>query len=786
MTLMQSARALSTGDPYRVLQLQPGAPRELIEEGYWLLIGLLRSRPYTREIRAQIVALNNAYSRLSDEEARKAQNRNGTPGSAVALPLWSSDGHSNGERGKSVDYHFLLRIAHGAEPEIVDLAYRIMASRLELNGSDDELVAEQLRIAWRILRDPDQRDAHEAGLRLDGTPPHANGHHTATNGVASVAEPFKRTPESDTVQLSLWPPGGDHGDAPEPQTRWTTPHPAPDLPANYVRLVEKYEATGGLPREVLAQRMILPLQQPNGTRIFAVSSPEDVDRTRRLLAREGIEAEVTFRDRAEVQRGLVDLLMQQDQYDIVFEHADRAPQLSARRLITRPQIAAGAALLVAIIASFLVAPVTAAIALIGIATLVHLVCAGFKCMLTFRALSEPCEIPIHSDDIARLDVTRLPVYSVLLPLYREPEVVLQLVDAIARLDYPADKLDVKLLLEADDVATQAVVAQLELPRYFQVLIVPPDGPRGKPKACNYGLAHARGDYVVLYDAEDRPEADQLKKAIVAFDSAGPLVSCLQAKLNYYNPDQNLLTKWFTIEYSTWFDLYLPALNRIRAPIALGGTSNHFRIDVLRRVGGWDPFNVTEDADLGIRLARYQFYTGVIDSVTYEEANSRLGNWIRQRSRWIKGYILTWLVHMRDPALLYRQLGAAGFLAFQAMVFGTFFSYFVNPIFWGLVVVWYATHSAGIETLFPTPLLYVSTAALFLGNFIFVFTGVAGCLRRDYFYGVKYALFSPIYWLLMSVAAWKALYQLFSNPYYWEKTQHGLAPASARGGSSGAH
>jgi cellulose synthase/poly-beta-1,6-N-acetylglucosamine synthase-like glycosyltransferase len=303
--------------------------------------------------------------------------------------------------------------------------------------------------------------------------------------------------------------------------------------------------------------------------------------------------------------------------------------------------------------------------------------------------------------------------------------------------------------------------------------VPQGLPKGKPKACNYGLIQARGEYVVIFDAEDIPEPDQLKKAIVAFQKGGERLACVQAKLNYYNQDQNLLTRCFTAEYSMWFDLFLPGLDASGAPIPLGGTSNHFRTAFLRELGAWDPYNVTEDADLGIRLYKLGWQTAVIDSTTYEEANSEFYNWIRQRSRWVKGYIQTYLVHMRNPVELWRVLGPRGFLSFQLMVGGTPFLLLVNPVFWALTVLWFVSRWSLIEEIFPAPVFYLGMVALYFGNFTFTYLNVAGCLRRGYSATVKYALLSPIYWALMSPAAWKGFLQLFRNPSYWEKTRHGL-------------
>ncbi len=458
-------------------------------------------------------------------------------------------------------------------------------------------------------------------------------------------------------------------------------------------------------------------------------------------------------------------------------------EICARTVLTGTQRAAGISLVLLVVLSLLVAARATLLVLVALAATAYLVSIGYKAYLVLQSMISPCETPVDPAQLAAMADEDLPVYTLMLPVYHEHEVLAALVESVSKLDYPRNRLDVKLLVEEDDDETLAAVSGMDLPPYFEVLVVPDVGPRGKPRACNCGLRYARGTYVVLYDAEDRPEPDQLKKALLAFAAGGESVACVQAKLNFYNRDQNLLTRWFTVEYSTWFDLYLPGLNHLQAPIPLGGTSNHFRVRQLREIGGWDPYNVTEDADLGVRLARQGLRTSVIDSVTYEEANSQLGNWLRQRSRWVKGYIQTWLVHMRHPERLYGDLGPAGFLAFQVMVLGTFLAYFLNPIFWFLVVAWYATHAAAIEALYPGPLLYVSALEFLAGNFLFVLVAVMGALRRGYFQGVKYAFASHLYWALMSIAAFKGLAQLVTKPHYWEKTRHGLDRAAARSEAS---
>ena len=252
--------------------------------------------------------------------------------------------------------------------------------------------------------------------------------------------------------------------------------------------------------------------------------------------------------------------------------------------------------------------------------------------------------------------------------------------------------EIKLILEAADAETIAAARALDLPGNVEILVVPDLHPRTKPKALNYALPLARGDYLVIYDAEDRPERDQLRKGIAAFRQGPPNLACVQAKLNLYNADDNWLTRQFTIEYGALFDGLLPALDRLRLPIPLGGTSNHFRVAALKWLMAWDPFNVTEDADLGTRLARSGYRCQVLSSTTFEEAPVRFASWLRQRTRWIKGYMQTWLVHMRQPAKLWRELGPAGFLGFQVMVGGTVLSALVHPWFYALAAFDLANHA----------------------------------------------------------------------------------------------
>lgn len=369
----------------------------------------------------------------------------------------------------------------------------------------------------------------------------------------------------------------------------------------------------------------------------------------------------------------------------------------------------------------------------------------------------------------------LPNYSILIPLYKEKAITLRnLFHHIKRLNYPKHKLDVKILVEEDDLSTIAILKQMSLPRSYEYIYIPAGEPRTKSKACNYGLKFVYGEYVTLYDAEDLPDANQLLDALEVFKHDDEKLACVQCRLNFYNPNENWITRMFTLEYSTWFDLLLPALRYTNAPIPLGGTSNHFRTSILKGINSWDPYNVTEDADLGIRLFALGYKTTVISSVTYEEANCQLINWLKQRTRWIKGYMQTYIVHMRKPLLTLKSLGFTGFLGFQLFLGGVVFSdmsYILVTIIFGLCVI---PSALDINLLFPS---YIKDIAIFnfvVGTFgMIVINFMTGFYRKNAWMMII-SLTSPLYWLLMSLASYRALYQLLFHPSYWDKTEHGLS------------
>lgn len=406
----------------------------------------------------------------------------------------------------------------------------------------------------------------------------------------------------------------------------------------------------------------------------------------------------------------------------------------------------------------------------------------FNLYLIIRSFYAEPELRVSEQDIEyRENWYEWPRYTIFCPLYKESAVVPQFVQAMSNLDYPKDKLEVQLLLEEDDEETIQNIKKMDLPKYFTILVVPHSMPKTKPKACNYGLQKATGKYAVIYDAEDIPDPLQLKKAVVAFESAGPNVGCIQAKLNYYNWNQNLLTRLFTLEYSLWFNLVLTGLHAVKAPIPLGGTSNHFRVSDLRSLEGWDPFNVTEDADLGMRIVKRGLQTAILDSYTMEEANSHFGGWLKQRSRWIKGYMQTYLVHMRRPHHLVRHR-SRHLPMFQLVVGGKIASMLINPILWALTIAYFAAPdrvASFIESLYIAPIFYMGIVALVFGNFLYAYFYMVGAARQQKPELIIFSFFVPLYWLMMSWAALLAARDLLIRPFHWHKTKHGLHLASKK-------
>ncbi|MEZ5920512.1 MAG: glycosyltransferase [Parvularculaceae bacterium] len=464
---------------------------------------------------------------------------------------------------------------------------------------------------------------------------------------------------------------------------------------------------------------------------------------------------------------LLDRFKNELRYDTTLALVENRPEASAKNLLRMLKFPG--TLLLAFVAMFaLFAPNTFFIFfnLIVVATILSMTAIRTSlAVISAKLLPAPIEImPIIED---------LPIITVLVPVFREKEILPALASQIQKIDYPKNLLDLKLLLEEEDAETLDEALRIGMDETFDIVIVPNSQPQTKPKACNYGLRCARGDLIVIYDAEDAPDVCQLKKAVSAFSKGDTKLACVQAKLNFYNPCETWLTRLFALDYSLWFDHMLPALDKISAPIPLGGTSNIFRTAVLMEAGGWDPYNVTEDADLGFRLARLGYKTDVIASTTFEEANCKTANWIRQRSRWIKGYIQTWAVHrVRGNALLdWRSI-----ISIDGFIGATAFAAIANPI----LIIFSILAVAGptdISKLSPTWLDYLNLIVLTGCNLVLIALNYFAPRRRGRALLSSSAFLTPIYWLMISWAAYRALWQLIVRPSFWEKTEHGISLAA---------
>ena len=377
-------------------------------------------------------------------------------------------------------------------------------------------------------------------------------------------------------------------------------------------------------------------------------------------------------------------------------------------------------------------------------------------------------------DTLPIDPQELPIFTILIPLYKEKAIASQLLDRIKLIDYPRDKLDICLVMEIDDETTREALRQITLPTWLRPILVSKGTLKTKPRAMNYALDFARGSLVGVYDAEDAPAPDQLRKAARHFANRGDKVACLQGVLDYYNAPANWLTRCFTLEYAGWFRVVLPGLERLGLVVPLGGTTLFFRRNVLERIGAWDAHNVTEDADLGVRLARHGYRTELIATTTQEEANGRFWPWIKQRSRWLKGYAITYGVHMRDPGLLYRELGARRFWGFQILFAGTLSQFVLAPVLWSFWVMPF-----GVAHPMATYLqgwVLISVVGLFIiSELTNMFVFALGVTKAKKMWLIKWIPTMHFYFPMAAVAAYKGFYELTCKPFYWDKTAHGILP-----------
>lgn len=374
----------------------------------------------------------------------------------------------------------------------------------------------------------------------------------------------------------------------------------------------------------------------------------------------------------------------------------------------------------------------------------------------------------------------LPIYTIIVPLYQETRILPHLLSRLARLDYPKAKLDIKFVIEESDQAMQQALTSSSLPYGSEIVIAPQGFPRTKPRALNIALSFARGTLLTVYDAEDDPDPHQLKLAASRFASCDETIGCLQAHLCIDNVDDSWLSALFGLEYAALFDVLNPALSHHAIPLFLGGTSNHFRISALREIGAWDAWNVTEDIDLSFRLSRAGWRIETLPSSTYEEAPRHLKAWISQRQRWMKGWMQTFLTHTRSPTCLIREMGARPAWTSLALLMNGLLGPLLGPFF---------LFQLGLH-LRHNPLFSSQDPFLFLNSLAYslIFLCGAACSLLPILIGaqkrkLKDKLYLvpllPLYYGLISLATWKALLELLSHPFFWAKTEHGLAKTSRR-------
>ncbi|MCA8869853.1 MAG: glycosyltransferase [Rhodobacteraceae bacterium] len=523
--------------------------------------------------------------------------------------------------------------------------------------------------------------------------------------------------------------------------------------------------------DLFLQHACIPWRRICGKVVMAVSDPAGFERLRLLLVPGLRHADYVIATRDQVIRHLTRLCSA-----TLSEKANiRCPERFSCRIWARPMRLPLVVLVLALLTAAAMLVPRAAMWLIYAWVMLTLVAVSFLRLVALAQAARnrwrrPTEmLPARGNHPS----PRLPRVSVLVPLYREEKILPDLIRRLEITDYPKELLEICLILEAGDTSTRAAVDQIALPHWMRVIEVPPSRLKTKPRAMNYALDFCRGDIIGIYDAEDAPEADQISRIVQKLRNSPPDVACVQAYLDYYNPRQNWLSRCFTIEYAIWFRLVLQGVERLRLPVPLGGTSVFFRRHVLEEIGAWDAHNVTEDADLGMRLARHGYRCTFEPTTTFEEANCTTLPWIKQRSRWLKGYAMTWITHMRSPAQLWHQLGPRGFLTFQVILLGTLSNFLLAPAIWSFWLISLGFTPA-FQPLLPGAAWWVLGWAFVLTETVLALLGLIATFGRERRFLMPWVLTMPFYWPLGSIAAYKAVYELLLAPFYWDKTSHGIS------------
>ena len=523
-----------------------------------------------------------------------------------------------------------------------------------------------------------------------------------------------------------------------------------------------------LPAALALSLEAVPTDRIGTMLVIATCRPDRAEAIRAALP-EGVRAVLTLAPRAQITAAQIALYGE----GLVRLAEGQAPQhVSCRswRPGTVKRNLAGLLMVFSLLA--LLWPVLATATVFGLALLIFVGNMILKATAFAAALRAPPDAG-PGDDPPEDSPTllRAPMVSLIVPLFREHEIATTLVTRLSQLDYPRERLDVLLAVEVDDDTTRAALAATRLPPWMRVITVPAGHPRTKPRALNFALNFARGEIIGIYDAEDRPDPDQITRITRRFAERPPEVACLQGRLDYYNARHNALSRLFTIEYANWFRVILPGVQRMGLVVPLGGTTLFLRRAALVDVGGWDAHNVTEDAELGLRLARRGYRTEVVETITFEEANAAVLPWIRQRSRWQKGYLMTWAMAIRHPVSLWRDLGPGRFVAMQVQFLFAVAGFLVAPLLWSLMIKPFG-HAHPLDVLVG-PIGYGVLATGFVASVVLSVALSIHATRAAHLRHLRpWILLSEVYFLLATLSALRAAVEMLVRPFWWAKTSHG--------------
>lgn len=528
---------------------------------------------------------------------------------------------------------------------------------------------------------------------------------------------------------------------------------------------------GRLPSAVCLRHAVVPWMELGDTLLVATARPDRFDAFRACMGRVGRRILPVIADRDQIRRQLSALYGD----ELAQRAATRVPaaescRMWAVRSTSRQVWALGLLLLLGTLVLLAPAATITVAVVLAFSTLVMtstLKAAALWSHLRHAARARPAQVRAVTTPF------RLPCVSILVPLLKEKEIAGALIRRLTCLTYPKSLLNVVLVLEADDHVTRDTIARTDLPPWISVIEVPQANRlTTKPRALNYALDFCRGSIIGVWDAEDAPEPDQIEKIVTRFQAAPAEVACLQGRLDYYNSRANWISRCFTIEYATWWRIVLPGIARLGLVVPLGGTTLFFRRDILEKLRGWDAHNVTEDADLGLRLARYGYVTELIDTVTYEEANCRAWPWVRQRSRWLKGFLITWCVHMRDPPRLLRELGWARFMGVQTMFLATFCQFACAPLLWSFWLIPMGV-AHPVQTMLGAGVVWGMIGVFVLSGLLNTALGMIAVSGKRHRHLMAWVLTLPLYFPMGVLAAYKGLHEFVVRPFFWDKTQHGI-------------